>query len=146
MRPPSPVTVIRIAVGVAGAAGIGYGLLLALTTFRRWPDVIAAALWFGLPPVVFDLLLVPVIGLLGTLVAARAAGPWKAPLIVGMIISSALLVIAAPFVSGIGRRPDNPSLLDRPYLLGTAIALAVIWAGIGLWGGIRAAVQPRKGS
>lgn len=146
MRPPRPVTMIRIAVGVAGAAGIGYGLFLALTTFRRWPDVIATALWFGLPPIVFDLLLVPVIGLLGTLVAARASRPWRAPLIVGMIVSGTLLVIAAPFVSGIGRRADNPSLLDRPYLLGTAIALAVIWAGVGLWGGIRATVQPRKGS
>ncbi|GAB3768642.1 hypothetical protein [Microlunatus parietis] len=137
MKSVSATLVIRLAIGVSGLAAIGYGLFLALTTLRRWPDVISAALWFGLPPLVFDLLLVPVIGLLGGLVATRARPRWRPPLITGLIISGALLVIAAPFVSGIGRRADNPSLLDRPYLLGTVVALAVIWAGAALWGLLR---------
>ncbi len=128
---------VRIAVGAAGALGIGYGLFLALTTLRRWPDVIATALWFGLPPLVFDLLLVPVIGLLGTVVAIRLPGRWRPPVIIGLIISGALLAVAWPFVAGIGRRPDNPSLLDRPYLLGTVIFLALIWAGVAVWAVLR---------
>ncbi|MFC7624418.1 hypothetical protein [Microlunatus sp. GCM10028923] len=137
MKSVSATLVVRLIIGLGGAVAIGYGLFLALTTLRRWPDVFAAALWFGLPPVIFDLLLVPVIGLLGALVAARTGRRWRAPLIIGLIISGALLVIAAPFVAGLGRRADNPSLLDRPYLLGTLIALAVIWAGVALWGLIR---------
>lgn len=137
MKAVSATLAVRLLVGFGGIAAIGYGLFLARTTLRRWPDVIATALWFGLPPVIFDLVLVPVIGLLGAFVARKAKRTWRAPLILGLIVSGALLVIAAPFVAGIGRRVDNPSLLDRPYLLGTAIALAVIWAVVVGWGLIR---------
>jgi hypothetical protein len=133
---------VRIAVGAAGAIAIGYGLFLALTTLRRWPDVIATALWFGLPPLVFDLLLVPLIGLLGTVVAVRVPRRWRPPVIIGLIISGALLAVGWPFVAGIGRRPDNPSLLDRPYLLGTVIFLVVIWLGVAAWAWLRRARVP----
>ena len=141
-----PVSIgVRIAVGAVGVAGIGYGLFLALTTLRRWPDVIATALWFGLPPLVFDLLLVPLIGLLGSLVSTRVPPRWRPPMIIGLIISGALLGVAWPFLAGIGRRPDNPSLLDRPYPLGTVIALVLIWAGIVAWSVLRRRrSNPRK--
>ncbi|WP_152366019.1 hypothetical protein [Microlunatus speluncae] len=135
---------VRIGVGVVGAIGIGYGLFLALTTLRRWPDVIATALWFGLPPLVSDLVLIPVIGLLGLTVGTRVRPAWRAPVIMGLIISGALVAIAWPFVAGIGRRPDNPSLLDRPYLLGTVIFLVLIWAGVAIWGLLRRAPVPKR--
>lgn len=57
--------IVRLLVGAAGLAGIGYGLFLALTTIRDWSDLIAVALWFGLPPVIFDLIMVPVLGGIG---------------------------------------------------------------------------------
>ncbi len=142
-NPGSVIIGVRITVGLAGVIGIGYGLFLALTTLRRWPDVIATALWFGVPPVLSDLLVIPVIGLLGTVVAARVRSHWRAPVIIGLIISGALLAVGWPFLSGIGRRADNPSLLDRPYLLGTVLALAVIWAGVAAWALLR---RPRPRS
>jgi hypothetical protein len=137
------ITGVRIAVGAVGVIAIGYGLFLALTTLRRWPDVIATALWFGLPPLVFDLLLVPLIGLLGTVIATRVSRRWRPPVIIGLIISGALIAVGWPFVAGLGRRPDNPSLLDRPYLLGTVIFLVLIWLGAALWAVLRRAREPQ---
>jgi len=129
--------IVRLLVGAAGLAGIGYGLFLALTTIRGWSDLIAVALWFGLPPVIFDLIMVPVLGGIGIAVGRWAPPRWRPPVITGLIISGAVLAVGSPFLAGFGRRPDNPSVLDRPYLLGTAVALAVVWAGIAVWGLLR---------
>lgn len=138
-------TGVRAVIGIAGIVAIGYGLFLAWTTITRLGDLVAIALWFGLPPVIFDLLLVPLFGLIGLGVAAIRDHRWRAPLVVGLIISAALLAVGLPFIAGIGQRPDNPSVLDRPYLLGTVIALAVVWAGIGGWGLFRRLRTVKKG-
>jgi hypothetical protein len=36
-------------------------------------------------------------------------------------------LVAFPFLTGLGRRPDNPSLLDRNYWAGSLALVAIIW-------------------
>ncbi len=38
-----------------------------------------------------------------------------------------LTIVAVPFLTGLGRRPDNPSLLDRNYWAGYLALVAAVW-------------------
>lgn len=129
--------IIRALLALLGLAAMGYGLVLAPGALARSTDLAWAAGWFLLPPLISDLVIIPIAGVFGLSIARHASARWKAPLAAGMIITAAVLAVAWPFVGGFGRRPDNPSVLDRPYGWGVLILLAVIWAGVAIWGVLR---------
>lgn len=52
---------------------------------------------------------------------------WQSPFAVAGLCSVVLVLLAIPVFSRPGMRPDNPSVLDRDYPLGLAVALAVVW-------------------
>lgn len=76
---------------------------------------------------VHDLLLAPVVILVGwqlaKVVPARARGPVQAALMVSGIVG----LFSVPFVRGYGRVSTNPSILPRNYGAGLAVILAAIW-------------------
>jgi hypothetical protein len=49
---------------------------------------------------------------------------------VGGIVLATVTVTAVPVLGGWGRRPDNPTLLDRDYVLGWAAFACVVLAGM----------------
>lgn len=120
---------LRWTLGAVGLAGIGFGIFLTFGAAPVWPDRISTGLWLLVPPVVDDLILLPGAAVIGWLVVRRVRRPWRDAVLVALVLSTIAVVLAVPFLSGYGRLPDNPSLLDRNYVAGTLAVLGVVWTG-----------------
>lgn len=90
------------------------------------------ARWIVGSALVHDLAVLPVVAAVG-LLARRVASERAWPVIRwGMVTTAVIAAVAWPFVRGYGRRSSNPSLLPRDYATGTAVAIAVTWAIVGV--------------
>ena len=136
--------VLRWVLGALGVAGIGWGVLLTFGAAPTWPERISTGLWLLVPPVLDDVILLPVAALIGWLVVRRLRRPWRDVVLVALTLSLVAVILAVPFLSGYGRLPDNPSLLDRHYVGGTLVVLGVIWVGSLLAGSLLARRRPAR--
>ena len=112
----------RLLVGVLGAGVAGYGVLRLL----RLPSeqVLAVLVWVAGGIVAHDGLLAPLVVGLG--LAATALSRWLRPsLVVLLVVLGPLTLVAVPVLGRFGARPDNTTLLDRPYLAGWAVLVGV---------------------
>jgi hypothetical protein len=75
-----------------------------------------------------DLLLVPVVLVVGTVV--HRVVPGRTLVVGGLIVSGVLGLVAWPLVRGYGRSAGNPSILPRDYGHGLVVALAATWAAV----------------
>ncbi len=117
----------------SGIVLIAYGawLLLSRQDPGQWLEV---GIWLAAGVVAHDVLLSALL-IGGSLVAARLLPQaWRAPTTIALIVWGGLTVVAIPVLSGAGARPDNTTLLDRPYLaswvvLSVLVVLVVAVAG-----------------
>ncbi len=124
----------RWLIGAIGMAGIGLGAVLTLRAVWSPRELVSTGAWLLIPTLLSDLVIMPVAAVLGWLVSRRLAPPWQAPVIVGLVLSTFVLLIGWPFIGGFGRQPDNSSLLDRDYVAGALGLLGLIWFGCVLTG------------
>lgn len=120
--------------GLLIGGGLAAVLVGALHLLERPRDeIISAALWFLVPPVLSDLVVLPAVAVLGWATTTTLA-PWvRLPVQVAGLLSGALLAVAVPFLQRPGLRPDNPTLLNRNYLAGFLIYVAVILVASAAW-------------
>lgn len=135
---------VRLVIGAVGLGLIGTGGVLFLLSTHRFTELVSAGLWLLGPPVLTDLLVMPIATVAGRLVERRVSGGWQGPVVAALVGTVFVLLVGWPFVSGLGRHPDNPSLLDRHYLLGAAVCTALVWAACLVLGIIRHH-RPRRG-
>lgn len=120
---------LRLVLVVTGVAMGGYGGWLLLR--EQWPE---AAVWLVAGVLVHDVLLS------GLLLSTLALGvrllprPLVAPAAVGLVVLGSVTLMAVPVLGRFGALPDNPTLLDRPYvvswaLLAVATLVTVLVAG-----------------
>jgi hypothetical protein len=131
-------------VGLAlGLPIMGYGIRGALVDAGdTHPGELAA--WIVGSGVVNDLVLVPLV--VGVGFVARRLVPvtaWPA-VRAGLIVTGALCLVAWPFVRGYGRDPSIPSLLNRSYATGLAVAVAVVWVAVAVWVTVALVVASRR--
>ena len=124
------VEVTRALLIAAGLIGIGVGVVELVNALPTLPDQVSFGAWFLGPPIVSDLVLMPAVAVLGYLVS-RLPSRIRTWVAASGIVTLALIAVAAPFLGVPGRRADNPTLLDRDYPSGLAIAVAVVWLVIG---------------
>ena len=124
------VEVTRALLIAAGLIGIGVGVVELVNALPTLPDQVSFGAWFLGPPIVSDLVLMPAVAVLGYLVS-RLPSRIRTWVAASGIVTLALIAVAAPFLGAPGRRADNPTLLDRDYSSGLAIAVAVVWLVIG---------------
>lgn len=121
-----------------GAVGVAAGLWGA---FLLLPLVdVELAVWFLAGPVVHDALLAPLFGGVGLAVARWAPAAWRAPVVVGGVLSGVLLLVAVPLLWRPHAGPVNPGLHDRDYASGLLVAVAAVWLGVSAacwWAGRR---------
>lgn len=126
----------RLALGVAGVAAALYGVLRLL----RLPSeqVLAVLAWVAGGIVAHDGVLAPVVVGLG--LAATVLSRWLRPsLVVLLVVLGPLTLVAVPVLGRFGARPDNPTLLDRPYVAGYAVLV-----GLGLVLAALSALRARR--
>ncbi|MGC5287695.1 hypothetical protein [Micromonospora sp. DT231] len=114
---------VRLLLLVLGVAAAAYGGWLLLPQFGT------ALPWLLGGPVLHDVLVAPLVGLvglgLGRLVTDRFRLAWIGA---GLLASATLLLLAVPLLWRPLSAPPNPGLPDRDYPLGLAAGLAVVWA------------------
>jgi len=79
---------------------------------------------------VHDLLLAPLVVVVGVLLARLVPERVRDLVQGGLVVSGTLAALAAPFVLGYGRRADDPSALPLDYGRGLLVTLAAVWAGV----------------
>ena len=119
---------IRALTLVAGLAAAAYGGWQLAQ--RGWANSEAAATWLVGGVLLHDAVLAPVTiaacWLALRLVRAERLAPWA----VGLVLLGPLTLVAVPVLGRFGVRPDNPTLLDRPYWAGWSAVVVVVCAGI----------------
>lgn len=126
------------------------GVLLA--TWGAWKlaafellDLRAVALWLAGGVFAHDALIAPLT--LGLALAARALPRWwRAPAAVGLLVLGSVTLLAIPVLGRLGAKADNPTLLDRNYLLGWAILAGLTVAAVAVAGWRRRAASRGGGS
>ena len=126
---------IRLALGAAGLALIGYGAVLLLD--NPGPTLVRIAIWAAAGVLLHDFVFAPLVTALGY--AGRRILPraWRAPVGVAALVSVTLVLLAVPVFDRPGAKPLNPTVVDRDYPLGLWISLAVTWACAALYMGFR---------
>jgi hypothetical protein len=126
--------VVRWALGGLGVALGAYGAWLALTR-QDAGQLVEIAAWLAAGVVLHDVVVAGMV-LAGVAVGRRVLpGPWQAPATLGLVVWGGVTLMAVPVLGRFGARPDNPTLLDRPYLgawavLTLAAVLVVAVAGL----------------
>ena len=144
VRQPRGETATRATIIGVGVLALGWGLWLM--TQQSLSDLLSAGAWFVIPAVLSDLLLLPIVAVVGAALT-RYLQPWvRLPAQVALAMIGGLTFIALPFLTGLGKRSDNPSLLNRNYPLGLAAYILLILIVTGGWAlARRRALRPRSG-
>lgn len=124
----------RVVIGAVGVVATAYGASLLLA--RGFADAAAAAAWLGGGVVVHDAILAPLALVVGAGLMRVTPARWRAAVAGALVVLGSLTLLAIPVLGRFGARPDNPTLLDRNYLLGWAAVSAVVVLGALLVGGL----------
>ncbi|MFB8274327.1 hypothetical protein [Nocardia colli] len=117
---------IRILLLLAGLWLGWYGISLLLDFPRA--DLWSVALWFAAGILLHDGVFAPLCAAVGVTARRILPGTWWGPMACGAVCTVVLVAIAAPVIDRGHAMPDNPTVLDRNYPLGLAVALILIWA------------------
>lgn len=114
---------LRILLIACGFLAAAYGAWSLLGEDPR--DLLDAALWLAGGVVLHDFVLAPLVLVLALAVRRWLPEGWRTPVVVASIALGSTTLVAIPVLGRFGARPDNPSLLDRPYLAGWLALLAL---------------------
>lgn len=130
-----------IAVGVLVGA---YGAWLLLSR-QDTDQLLSAALWLAVGPLLHDLLLSAVVVGLAAVGARLLPRSWWAPATVALVVVGSITLAAVPVLGRFGARADNPTLLDRDYVVGWLVLVALVLVGVTLGALLRARRRARPG-
>ncbi len=132
------------------AVGVVLGLYGAyLTLSRQTERQIVSTVQYLVGGVVLNDLLIAVAALVvGFLVIRFLPVAVRAPVAVGSIVLGSVTLLAVPVLLSYGRKPDNPTLLDRDFLGGWAVfaVLVVVAVAVACVVRLRSGRSARPGS
>ena len=116
---------MRPAIGALGVLVGLYGAWLLLSRADAG-DLLSLAFWLGGGVLAHDVGVAAV-----TLMVAVLAKRWlpsaaRMPAAAGLVVLGTLTVVAIPFLGRFGAREDNPTLLDRNYVGGYLVVVALV--------------------
>lgn len=124
-------TGLRVLVGLLGLAATAYGALALLDLGVQ--NLVDTSVWLIAGVLLHDAVLAPLTIGVGVLLAAvLRGGPsprWIGPFVGAGVVLATVTVVAVPVLGRFGARPDNPTLLDRPYVLGWLVLAALTLLG-----------------
>lgn len=127
-------TTLRTGLVAIGTVTAVYGVFVLLT--RQDGDrVLDAVGWLVAGVVLHDAVLVPATIAVTALGLLLVPAPWWRPAAVALVVVGPLTLLAIPVLGRFGALPDDPGLLERPYLaswLGVVAATMMVVAAVGL--------------
>jgi hypothetical protein len=134
------VNALRVLIGTLGLGGAVYGVVALL-------DLGAANLrdsgtWLVGGVVLHDGVVAPATIAAGFLAGRAWRGRPPAAVVVGALVLGTVTLVAVPVLGRFGARADNPTLLDRNYVLGWLV-LATLTVGVS---GVAALVRRKGGA
>jgi uncharacterized membrane protein YoaK (UPF0700 family) len=116
----------RILLGLAGVAAMGWSLwLLSDDGLERWRS---QAVWIVGGVLAHDAVIAPIVVVLGVTAARLLRPRARRAIAIGFVAWATVSVAVANVLLPIGGRPDNPSLMNRPYVLAWLIFTGVVAA------------------
>lgn len=131
-------TAWRLVLAIPGVAALAYAAtLLRDVPADAWGSVLT---WLAGGVLLHDAVLAPIVVGLGVAASRWLPVPWRSPAVVALVCWGSLTLAAIPVLYGGGARPDNPTLLDRPYVaswwLGSATVVVLV-VSLGWWRRLR---------
>ncbi|WP_062980867.1 hypothetical protein [Nocardia anaemiae] len=119
-------TAVRILLLLVGSWLGWYGIsaLFALPP----TDLDSVTVWFAGGILLHDAVFAPICAALGLTARHLLPPTWWAVAACGAICSVALVLIALPVLDRGDGMPSNPTVLDRNYPVGLAVALVLVWS------------------
>jgi hypothetical protein len=102
--------------------------------------------WVVAADLLHDLVLAPLVCVLGLAIARFVAPPLRWPIRAGAIATAIVLLVAYPALRGFGRRtaPGNASVQPLDYTTAVLTVLAVVWGAALVWACVNLAVHARR--
>lgn len=110
-----------------GAPVVAFGLRGVLAELPG-VQLTSFAFWFLGGALIHDLLLAPVVCMLGWISARRLPRSAVAPVQAALVASGIVALVSWPFVRGYGITPGEPSFLSRNYTGSVLVVWTVVWA------------------
>ena len=119
---------------VLGGALIAFGIRGALVDSAATGPA-EFFVWVVGADLVHDLLIAPLVCVVGHLLARAVPEPWRTPVRSGLIVSALALLVGWPGLRGYGRDqvPDNPTVQPLDYGAAVLSVLTVVWLGVAVW-------------
>lgn len=117
---------VRWALGGVGVLVGLYGAYLFLSRQQESRQLVSAAKYLVGGVVFNDLLVAVVVLVLGAVVVRVLPYAARAPVVVGGVVLGSVTLLAVPVLLSKGRKPDNPTLLDRDFVTGWWVFAAVV--------------------
>lgn len=114
-----------------GTMAWGVHLYLAVTPdLRRRLDW---AKWIVGADLVHDLVVAPVVLVVGAVVAHLVPARWRAPIQAGLFATAVVLVLAWLPLHGTAAAGGNPTVQPLDYATATLTVLGLVWGGVAAW-------------
>lgn len=112
---------------VLGAVGVGFGLWgVWLMRDFTGEQLTSTGVWLAGGILVHDAVLAPLTVGLGVLASRLLPGHFRAATSVAFLLWATLTVVFLPVLSGQGGKPDNETILNRPYLASWLVLTGVL--------------------
>jgi hypothetical protein len=96
-----------------------------------------------------DLLIAPLVCVVGFMLARFLSEPWRTPIRAGLILSALVILVGFPGLRMYGRDrvPDNLTAQPLNYSTAVLTVLAIVWIGVAVWTllRVRARYVPTRG-
>lgn len=119
----------RLLLGALGVAVATYGAWLLLER-QEGAQVREVAVWFVVGVLVHDLVLAPLAVAVGWALPRVLPRAALAPVVAGGVVLVTVTLATVPVLGRFGALPDNPTLLDRPYLAGWSVLAGLVAAAV----------------
>jgi hypothetical protein len=133
--------------GVLGGAGVLLGLYGAYLFWSRQqlsPQRVSAAKYLVGGVVFTDVVVALVLLAVGVVVVRFLPAAVRAPVVVGGVVLGSVTLLAIPVLLAKGRKPDNPTLLDRDFVGGWWVFAAVVVVAVAAWVAARLVASRRR--
>ena len=133
---------------VLGAGGVLLGLWGVWLIFGSadTADLINIAIWLGAGVLAHDVLIAAITLAVAAVAARLLPEVAKAPVTAALVVVGTVTVVAIPFLGRFGASPTNETLLDRNYVGGYLVLVAIVMVCAAAATVIRMRRPPASGS